>query len=74
MQFPTDTDESGGMVVREFSGLYQVMQLQHIFESGQFRQSLKLNRMLNQQDLDTKEKGSDQVNPTEDTGKESIAT
>ena len=73
MQFPTDTDESGGMVVREFSGLYQVMQLQHIFESGQFRQSLKLNRMLNQQDLDTKEKGSDQVKPTEDTGVESTA-
>ena len=47
------------------------MQLQHIFESGQFRQSLKLNRMLNQQDLDTKEKGTDQVKPTEDTGKKS---
>ena len=29
--------------------------------------------MLNQQDLDTKEKGTDQVNPTEDTGKESTA-
>lgn len=65
-EFPTMKDEKDGVVVREFSGLYQVYEIQHIFESNQFRQILKLNRMLNQQELDTPKKPASNEPPLEE--------
>jgi len=70
IEFPTMIDENNGVVVREFSGLYQVTEITHTFENNQFTQTLKLNRMTNQQELDTPKKATGNNNPTEEKAQE----
>ena len=48
-------DFPGGSLVPQFSGLYMVTKVENIFNKGQFKQTLSLNRMVGQ---DVKDDGS----------------
>lgn len=77
--FDYNSVEDGGMLkvagegatVKQFSGLYRVVSVNSSFTNNQFTQDLKMLRMPNQTDLDTKDKpSSSDVGPTkEQTGK-----
>ena len=70
--FDYDPVEAGGlltskgeMLVKHFSGLYRVVELQSNFSSGQFTQELTLIRAPNQTELDTEQEPDGTANPTE---------
>lgn len=54
VEFPVTKDESGGLTVRQFSGLYKVTYVKSEFNQGKFVQTLSLLRMNTQTELDYK--------------------
>lgn len=67
IEFPTVSDEKGGIVIRQFSGVYKVTQCDHSFQSGQFKQTLTLLRLNAQAELDFKNKAPENKPAVEDS-------
>ena len=55
----------GGMIVKPFSGLYRITEVNSEFNTGQFTQELVMIRAPNQTDLDTDQEPDGTANPTE---------